>query len=290
MNISIQKFLKSPLVKIFLGILICIGIPLILNKFALKPLFTTIGLEETVNRCIRFILNLLILMPLLYWLLYNKLEKREITELGRKGFMKDMLAGLLLSAGTISFVLLILALLGYYKIESFHPQMSLIPLFIVIISLVFVEELLFRGIIYRIVEDSLGTNLSLIISGLLFGLFHITNESMNIQSFIAVMIGGMMVGIMFTYTKRLWMPLFFHFGWNFFQILYGVTLSGEEEFKTNALLKSSLKGPDIFTGGKFGPENSVITIVLTFLIFLAIYWLSFKKGKIIRYSIKNRTS
>lgn len=282
----IPKLLKYPLVKIILGIIICIGIPLILNRFILKPLFVAVGLEETINRCLRAILTLLILMPFLYWLLYSKLEKRKITELGKKGLGKDLLAGIFLSLGAISFVLLNLALFGYYKIESFQPQISLVPLFIMMISLVFVEELLFRGIIYRIIEDSLGTNLSLVISGLLFGLFHITNKSMTIQSFIAVVIGGIMVGIMFTYTKRLWLPVFFHFGWNFTQVLYGVTLSGTEEYKTDAIFKSSLSGPDMLTGGEFGPENSVITIILTFLIFLILYWLCYKKGKIVRFCPK----
>jgi hypothetical protein len=79
------------------------------------------------------------------------------------------------------------------------------------------------------------------------------------------------------------MPLCFHFGWNFFQVLYGVTLSGEEEYKTDALFKSSLTGPYILTGDEFGPENSVLTIILTFLIFLIFYWLSHKRSHIIRF-------
>ncbi|KPK87558.1 MAG: hypothetical protein AMS27_02365 [Bacteroides sp. SM23_62_1] len=286
MQKPILKFLNFPLVRIIVGILICIAVPLLLNRFALKPLFNALGIEETLNRCLRAVLTLLILMPYLYWLFYNKLEKREITELGKKGLVKDLLAGLLLSAGTISLILLFLAIFGFFKIESFSPQISLIPLFIMMISLVFVEELLFRGIIYRIIENSLGTNLSLVISGLLFGLFHITNESMTIQSFFAVVIGGMMVGIMFTFAKRLWLPVFFHFGWNFTQVLYGVTLSGTDEYKVDALFKSNLSGPDLLTGGKFGPENSIATIILTFVLFLVFYWLSYKKNKIVRASFQ----
>lgn len=277
-----KKILRFPLVKIILGILIIAGIPLVINRFLLKQIFTVIGVEETVNRSIRMILTILILMPFLYRILYSKLESRKITELSKRGLAKDMFTGLFLSTGMISLVLFALALLGHFFIESFNPQLSLFPLIIPLISMVFVEELLFRGIIYRIVEESLGTNLSLLISGLLFGAFHITNESMNIMSFIAIVIGGMMVSIMFTHTKKIWLPVFFHFGWNFTQILYGVTLSGEEEYKVSALFKSHITGPEILTGGSFGPENSIFTLALTLFVFILIYWLCSKKGKIFK--------
>ncbi len=140
------------------------------------------------------------------------------------------------------------------------------------------EELFFRGILYRILEQWLGTIVALIIPSLIFGLVHIPNENITILGVLGATIGGLLLGIMYTYTKRLWLPLAFHFGWNFTQLIFGTNVSGIKEF--SVLLKSELKGPFLLTGSQFGVEDSIFALLFTALLFTYIYYKANKKGLI----------
>jgi membrane protease YdiL (CAAX protease family) len=178
-------------------------------------------------------------------------------------------------------VILILYASRIYTVLSINTAPLLLKPLIFLTLMALTEELLFRGILYRITEESLGTNFALIISALFFGFSHITNEHASIISVIAAGIGGLWVGIIFTLTRRLWVPIFLHLGWNFAQIFYGTTVSGMDEFSPNSFFRSKLEGPEILTGGAFGPENSIITIMFTLMLFAVIYYLTLKKSKVI---------
>jgi len=153
------------------------------------------------------------------------------------------------------------------------------------------EELIFRGVLYRIIESRLGTNLALIISGLFFGLSHITNEHATIISVLGAGIGGLIAGAMFSATKRLWLPISFHVMWNFTQVFYGIPVSGIDEFSGYSLFQGRLQGPELITGSPFGLENSIITIILTLIIFGAFYFVAWKNDRLIApfWRIKEQT-
>jgi len=140
------------------------------------------------------------------------------------------------------------------------------------------EEVIFRGIIYRITEESLGTNLALIISALLFGLVHLFNEHANAISVISAASGGILAGLLLSMTKRLWLPIFFHAGWNWAQASLGVAVSGIEELP--GFIESRLEGPVLITGGAFGPENSVITVVFVLILSGMAYFLTLRRGNL----------
>jgi membrane protease YdiL (CAAX protease family) len=173
-----------------------------------------------------------------------------------------------------------LYVLGYYEVLSINSASALIMPLILFTTLSVFEELVFRGIIYRIAEESLGTNLALIISALLFGLAHLPNEHANVISVISAASGGILAGLLFSMTKRLWLPIFFHAGWNWAQASLGVAVSGIEELP--GFLQVRLEGPELITGGAFGPENSVITIVLVLILSGVTYYQTRKRGHLIQ--------
>jgi membrane protease YdiL (CAAX protease family) len=83
---------------------------------------------------------------------------------------------------------------------------------------------------------------------------------------------GALVGMMFSMTRRLWLPIFFHAGWNFTQACYGMPISGMKDFLNYSPFQGMLQGPGILTDGAFGLENSVITVALTIIIFVVLYF------------------
>lgn len=131
---------------------------------------------------------------------------------------------------------------------------------ILFILLALMEEIIFRGILYRITEQYLGTWMALIICALLFGIFHITNEHADFLGIVSTASGGIMLGVLNTAGGRLWLPLPVHTGWNFFQYFFGLPVSGMDDFQY--FMNASREGPDWFVGGGFGTENSLVTILL----------------------------
>jgi membrane protease YdiL (CAAX protease family) len=139
----------------------------------------------------------------------------------------------------------------------------------VLLLVAFSEELVFRGYILRNLLKSFNQWLSLAISAFLFTLVHLMNPGIPVMGVINIILGGLVLGIAFMYTRNLWMPVLFHFAWNFFQgPVLGFPVSGLS-FKT--ILTASLSGSDLISGGSFGFEGSVICTALllaTFLFFL----------------------
>ena len=274
------KLLHSAFIRIIVGSVSIFLVGMIV-KWVFEPLLLSIGLEEGTAKIIRYILTLAAILSTYYWL-FTYYERRKVTELAKGYFLKDSLLGITLGILSISTVMLLLYLGGYYQIVVINDKILHLLFPLVFIALMgTLEELIFRGVVYRIIESRLGTNLALIISGLFFGLSHITNEHATLVSVLGAGIGGLIAGTMFSATKRLWLPISFHVMWNFMQIFYGTPVSGMDEFSGYALFQGRLQGPDLLTGGPFGPENSIITIILTLIIFGAFYFIAWRNDGLV---------
>jgi membrane protease YdiL (CAAX protease family) len=272
---SIKRVLRFPLTRIAVGVVVC-GIALLGTNSGLR---FVLGSESDLLRIVRWILSTLVLLAT-YSFLFRNYEGREITELSRENLLKESLIGLFTGAFSITLIIIVLYVLGYYEVLSTISAIYLLlPLFMFITLSVF-EELVFRGIIYRIAEESLGTNLALMLSALLFGLAHLPNENANAISVFSAASGGILAGLLFSMTKRLWLPIFFHAGWNWAQGSLGVTVSGIEEMP--GFVQSSINGPELITGGAFGPENSIYTIALVLVLSGVTYYLTWKMGNVVR--------
>jgi membrane protease YdiL (CAAX protease family) len=193
--------------------------------------------------------------------------------------IKESLIGLFIGVLSMTLIISVLYILGYYDpLSTISAIYLVLPLFLFTTLSIF-EELIFRGMIYRIIEESLGTIIALIISALLFGLAHLPNENANFVSVISAAFGGILAGLLFSLTKRLWLPIFFHAGWNWTQGVFGVAVSGIEEIP--GFVRSSMKGPELITGGAFGPENSILTVMLVIMLSGVVYYLTWKRGHVV---------
>ncbi len=106
-----------------------------------------------------------------------------------------------------------------------------------------------------------------------------SNNNFNFFSGFAIALElGILTGIAFTQTGRLWFPIALHIGWNYALIFFGAIVSGADEF--GQVIESKISGPVWATGGSFGPENSIITILLSLLVFAGLYFKTRSEGKI----------
>ncbi|CAL2083197.1 type II CAAX endopeptidase family protein [Tenacibaculum sp. 190524A05c] len=282
-----KKFLYFPITKIILGIAICLGVLIGVQNFITKPIIYSLIDSKTIGDTIVNYISVAVLLSTYYYL-FKFYEKREITELSKRSILKELIGGFFLGFAILSLVILILYLLGYYQILSFSGfSYFLAPLsFLVIAALL--EEVLFRIILYRILENWLGTILALGIISFMFEIPHVLNPNVTFLSVVLGLLFGFAHGIMYTYSKKIWLPFAFHLGWNFAQPFYNSNLSGIDDF--SPVFVAKFNGPELLTGSIYGIEDSILSILFLLIICVIFLYLSIRNNKIIQLKSNKNTN
>jgi membrane protease YdiL (CAAX protease family) len=274
----IKKVLYFPITRIIAGIAICFTILVGVQNFIAKPIFHALVPSKEIADTLIHYLSVVVLL-LSYQMLFRIYEKRKITELSLKYLPKEFTGGLISGFSTLSLVVLILYILGYYRASGISNYSYLLAPLSFLVAAALLEEVVFRLIIYRILEQWIGTYWALIISAIIFMAPHLFNNNISALSVLFLFLFGFAHGTMYNYTKRLWLPFAFHLGWNFAQPFYGSNLSGIQDMES--IVKGTFKGPLLLTGSAFGMEDSLLSIGLLVIISVVFLHYSIKKGKII---------
>jgi membrane protease YdiL (CAAX protease family) len=195
-----------------------------------------------------------------YLILVKHLEKGTCYEFELKKAPKELFRGLVLGLSSIGSVILTSYLLGYYQFIKFESVYAFLPTFVFIIGAAILEEIIFRGLVFRKIKEWKGPVVALFMSSIIFQLPHFMNDHTGILPAILGVLLGIVVALMYADTNRLWLPIAFHFGWNIMQPAFGTTLSGVSEFTT--LSQAKLIGPELLIGSKFGIEVSLLSFIV----------------------------
>ncbi|MEE3242097.1 MAG: CPBP family intramembrane glutamic endopeptidase [Candidatus Neomarinimicrobiota bacterium] len=205
------------------------------------------------------------------WFMMTVFNKEPLTNIGLsiKDRGQEMLAGLgaaLLFIGGIFLILWCFGAITVTGAVGLKPGVMMVSLMLFVAA--FDEEIVFRGYVLNNLMDSMNRWWALGVSSVVFALMHAGNP--NVWSTFVPMTelfaAGFILGISYTFTKNLWFPTFFHFGWNFFQGLFGFEISGMGVDSWKAIAhENSGQVPDIISGGAFGIEGSVISLCCTIL-------------------------
>ena len=279
-----KKFIQSPYVRMTVGIVVVVGM-VILVQLACNAILQSIQIDKESKHLIISIFTAAAALAG-YAVLYCYYEKREITELKLAAFGKNAGIGLATGAAIQVLVIFVLFLSGGYMITSVNPIDYVIPGLAIAISSAAFEEILFRGIIFRLLEEKTGSIVALFISALIFGALHLFNENSTIFSAVSVAVeAGILLAAAYIYARNLWLPIFLHFGWNFVESgIFGVANSGN--VVTTSLFTSKLTGPEFLTGGGFGPENSIQAVVFGLIAALIFLSAAKRQNKFIKVSRK----
>ena len=214
--------------------------------------------------------------------LFRKLvDRKSFASLGfsTEGRWYEMIAGFFLAPALIGIGLLFLYITKHleWDYNGFNPQTFFVDAGTLML-LAFSEELLFRGYILNNLMESFNKWAALIISAVLFALFHLSNPGISTIPFVSIFLAGILFGINYIYTKNLWFSILLHFGWNFFEgPLYGFKVSG---IHFSSLLQTDLKGDMSITGGDFGFEGSFVATALLLIAVLGFYLFYEKKSRV----------
>lgn len=198
------------------------------------------------------------------WLSKFVEQRPTVTELPRDRRVSGLLGGSLIGAVAFLVTILIILIFGGMHVTGGDPVKFVATIGIMACAAV-TEEVLFRGIVFRITEERFGVWVALVVSSVLFGLLHLAGASevsggAMLWGAVAIILqGGVLTGVAYMATRSLWVPIGVHFAWNLVESGFGTAVSGKtSEF--GSLVNTVLVGPSALTGGSFGPEAGVAAI------------------------------
>ena len=268
------RVLRFPLTRIVLALL-AIALPYAAVNILLKVVVT--------DRSLRALGYLLLsaVVFLSYRAYVKVIERRPVTELSRPRFARELGVGVLLGALLFSLIIGIIAAWGAYQVSGsngWYAALAAVPVCIVAAVL---EEITIRGVVFRILEQWLGSWIALALSAILFGSLHFFNPGATLLRTGAIMLeAGILLAAAYMLTRRLWLCMGLHFAWNFTQGgIFSAAVSGGA---SHGLLKATLVGPDWLTGGAFGPEASAVAVVVCTTAGLLLLVAADRKGHVIQ--------
>ncbi|MDQ3031745.1 MAG: CPBP family intramembrane metalloprotease [Myxococcota bacterium] len=229
------------------------------------------------------------------------IDRRPVAELGlapRRGYVVDLAFGVALGGICMGAIAGFESALGWGRYAPRFTEIDSVVAALpasgsaltIFVAVAVIEELTFRG--YPLLNLSEGMpafgarrdvaiTVAVVLTSIAFGVAHAGNPGSSPTAVAFVAFGGMFLAVGLVLQGDLAIPIGAHFGWNFFQNVLGMQVSGQTQFDPAAWLRRDELGPDVATGGTFGPEAGleglaamVLGIVLTFA------WVRLRAGKL----------
>jgi membrane protease YdiL (CAAX protease family) len=272
-----RRVVMFPLVRVFLGVLL-IALVMVGVQIGVRAVHGNGGGPAPMTSVDGAVLVAVATLAA-YALFVRWLERRRVDELVMAKAPRDVAAGAGLGIGVMGLTIAAIWALGGYSVGGSNGAGALVAPLALAVASGFSEEVLFRGVIYRITEGSLGTWAALVITSALFGAAHLANKNATLWGAFAIALeAGVLLGAAYTASRGLWLPIGLHVGWNFAEAgLVGATVSGAN---VRGLVTARFDGPDWLTGGAFGPEASVPAVTVCLAVAVVLLALAASRGRI----------
>lgn len=272
-----RKIVDFPLVAMVTAILLMV-FALRLGS-ALAQLVPPLGREGTATVQAIIVIGLVFAT---YKLVIARLGERQHDDLPARGALANLGRGLLAGFVLFSAIVGVAALVDAYNILGCCSTRQLAMVLVTVAILPgFWEEVLFRGILFRWIEELGGSWAALLVTSVVFGLVHIANPNATwFSSFTIAVEAGVLLGGAYMLTRSLWMPIGLHAAWNFTQgFIFDVPVSGLDQ---EGLVEAKLSGPELLSGGAFGLEASVIALTIATAAGVWLVVLAVRRGQLVQ--------
>ena len=196
---------------------------------------------------------------------FLKWETIPWRSMGLKFNIKQAVQGFILGGIFIVLVFLIFVLTDQVEVKQapFNlRELGTVSVFLFLAALS--EELMFRGYFMNMMEKHLNKFWSIILSSILFSLFHIFNPNLSLIAMIEIFAAGVVMAYAYAQTKSIWFVTVLHFSWNYAQTMLGFNVSGQDFY---SLYDFTMLKQNIITGGDFGFEGSIVSILVAIITF-----------------------
>jgi membrane protease YdiL (CAAX protease family) len=262
------------------------GIAVIVGSVALVEWAGRALLEKTQwgDGTINLLIGLLesALSPAAYILLYKNYERRSITEFSAVGFPKNAAGGFLTGLLLQSLFIAVLFLCGGYAISATNALGNVVNGFAHALTAGFVAEIIFRGIVFRLLEQTFGSWIAMLCMWILFVLAHLNVPGASVISVLATSVqAGLLLSSAYMFTRSLWFTIFLHFAWDFAEpSIFGAINPGISN--SGSLFSSTVTGAPVLTGGILGPQNSLQALIICLLTTMLFLWLAKRKNNFVQ--------
>jgi len=218
-----------------------------------------------------------------YQLYTRVIERRPAHEFSTTQAAPEFGIGVLVGALPIIIIVGVIHLFNGYAIESLNGASSLVHMGRTFMWSGLLEEILFKLIVFRLLEEWLGSFRAVVIAAILFGLNHVFNPGATIWTTFCLTLLSLPELAAFLATRRIWLAWGSHFSWNFFQTaVFGMATSGVSGHST--LIVPSITGPDWLTGGSFGLEATLLGVALPMVAVWLLWRVALRRGQIVQPS------
>jgi membrane protease YdiL (CAAX protease family) len=268
----LRKVLLFPLTRIVIGIVLAGIGSSVVGVFRL-PLLASAPLS--------------ILAILGAYLVVGKLiERRSLAELGvaPRRIPRDLVVGFLGGVLLFSAVVGLLAASGCYRVLGLDGGPRALGRGLAFfLAPALGEEIIARGLLFRILEEWVGSWAAIVVSAVLFGFAHIANPHATPLAAIAIAIeAGVLLAALYMVSRSIWLVTGLHWAWNVCEgPLYGTAVSGLE--KVPHAVSSVTSGPERWTGGAFGPEAGLAALFACTAVSIPMLILAKRKGQLLSF-------
>ncbi len=276
----IWRFVQFPLTRFAIALVFMIGTVLLLQAVATVTHFKpSSGLGASVAAG----LTSMALMAA-YAVYVRLIERRHVTELAATRAAPEVAVGFLLGGLLFSLIMLMLWLAGVATIGKGAGWATVGIQLLSALELGVLQAILVCGILFRIVEEGLGTWIALALTVVLFGAAHAAGPGASLASESAIGLeAGTLLAAVYVYSRGLWAPIGLLTAWNFAEGgVFGASVPGHMQ---SGLLVSRFHGPQILTGGAAGPEVSIVAVLSCLMVATWLFQRARRKVSLIRPSL-----
>lgn len=252
----------------FLSPLVGLGLLMageIAGIFILIPLSFFLPQGEFTTHVLGLFSFAFISLAVLLWARF--IEKSSWLGLGitKKNAWKDFLIGWGIGAIMLVACVLIMAALGVVSFTKLNFSAPLLLQFLIVILAWSIqgttEELLARGWMFSSLSAKHSIPVGILVSSLFFMALHLGNDGLSLIPLLDLTLFGILTCLIMLKTGNLWVVSGIHAAWNCFQgNVFAFKVSGSDA--GFAFIEVSTKGPDWLSGGPFGVEGSVVSLVV----------------------------
>ncbi|WP_342509924.1 type II CAAX endopeptidase family protein [Sporosarcina sp. FSL K6-2383] len=267
-----MSFLQFPLIWMFVGAL---GIALINLAYLL--------ISKDSNALVSIVIAIVGcgVAIIFYWLVMKFLARRQVTELLHQRPVSEIMFG-----GVVAFIFIVISAVivvlfdGYsFTWEAGNVSSIVLPIITASLGAAVIEELIFRGLFFQAIEKMAGSWIALALTSIFFGIVHLGNPGATIWGAFSISVeAGVLLGAAFLWRRNIWFVIGLHFFWNTIQGLLGIPVSGHP---STGLFTLEVAGPALLTGGEFGLEASIVTVIMGLLIAIPMLILARRKGNFV---------
>jgi membrane protease YdiL (CAAX protease family) len=211
-------------------------------------------------------------ISLVYYFTVVIVGKRWVSVGLKTGFvLRDIMTGVMTGFAMMAVAFFVLVYTRQVEIMGTDPDFrnSLWTLGTFLLVGVF-EEVLLRGYVLNNLLVSFNKLTALLISSGIFAVLHLGNPGIDMTGFLGLFFAGLLLGCCYLFTGNLWLPVALHFSWNFFQSFFGFNVSGQDFY---SFFITGFSRENIWNGGHFGFEGSVLSLLFQALAIVIILYL-----------------